>query len=44
VVFGASWAGVGSARLAALFQRHVGAVKIGLAIVFAGLAVLTLVG
>jgi cytochrome c biogenesis protein CcdA len=44
VVFAASYAGTGQARLVAFFQRRLGAVKIGLAILFAGLAVLTLVG
>jgi cytochrome c biogenesis protein CcdA len=44
VVFGASWAGVGSAGLASLFRAHAGKVKLGLAAVFIGLAVLTLVG
>ncbi len=43
VVFGASWAGVGSAGLARLFRAHAGKVKLGLAAVFAGLAALTLV-
>jgi cytochrome c biogenesis protein CcdA len=43
-VFAASYAGVSSARIAAAFQARMGLVKIGLAVVFAGLAVLTLVG
>jgi cytochrome c biogenesis protein CcdA len=44
VVFGASWLGVTSGRITAVFQAHMGKVKLGLAVVFAGLAVLTLVG
>ncbi|MGO9310474.1 MAG: hypothetical protein ACLQDL_15815 [Spirochaetia bacterium] len=44
VVFGASYLGVTSARLTAAFQTHMGKVKLGLAVVFAGLAVFTLVG
>jgi len=44
VVFGASWLGVTSGRITAAFQAHMGKVKLGLAVVFAGLAVLTLVG
>jgi cytochrome c biogenesis protein CcdA len=43
-VFGASYAGVSSARITAAFQRRMGAVKLGLAVVFAGLAIFTLVG
>lgn len=43
VVFGASWLGVTSGRITAAFQAHMGKVKLGLAVVFAGLAVLTLV-
>ena len=42
-VFAASLGGVSSSRIASSFQRHMGAVKIGLAVVFAGLAVVTLV-
>ncbi len=41
-VFAASWAGVTSQRLAVLFQRRVGAVKLALAVFFLALAVLTL--
>lgn len=41
-VFAASWAGVGSRRLGALLQRHLVAVKVGLAVFFAALAALTL--
>jgi cytochrome c biogenesis protein CcdA len=44
VVFGASWLGVSSGRITALFQAHMGKVKLGLAAVFIGLAVFTLVG
>jgi cytochrome c biogenesis protein CcdA len=44
LVFGASWLGVTSGRITAVFQAHMGKVKLGLAVVFAGLAVLTLVG
>jgi cytochrome c biogenesis protein CcdA len=43
-VFGASWLGVSSGRITALFQAHMGKVKLGLAAVFIGLAVFTLVG
>jgi cytochrome c biogenesis protein CcdA len=43
VVFAASYAGTGQARIVALFQAHVGKVKIALGVVFAGLAVITLV-
>jgi cytochrome c biogenesis protein CcdA len=42
-VFAASYTGVSSSRIASSFQRHMGMVKIGLAVVFAGLAVVTLV-
>ncbi len=41
-VFAASWAGVTSRGLTAFFQRHLVAVKVALAVFFAGLAVLTL--
>jgi cytochrome c biogenesis protein CcdA len=44
VVFGASYLGVGSQKITTLFRAHMGKVKIGLAVVFAGLAVFTLVG
>ena len=44
VVFGASYLGVSSGRITAIFQSHMGKVKLGLAVVFAGLAVFTLVG
>ncbi len=44
VVFGASYLGVGSEKITTLFRAHMGKVKIGLAVVFAGLAVFTLVG
>jgi hypothetical protein len=44
VVFAASWLGVSSGRITAAFQAHMGQVKLGLAVVFVGLAVLTLVG
>jgi cytochrome c biogenesis protein CcdA len=44
VVFAASWLGVTSGRITAAFQVHMGKVKLGLAVVFVGLAVLTLVG
>jgi cytochrome c biogenesis protein CcdA len=43
VVFGASYLGVSSKRIADLFQRRMGAVKLLLAAVFAALAVLTLI-
>jgi cytochrome c biogenesis protein CcdA len=43
-VFAGSYLGVSSARIAAAFQAHMGKVKLGLAVVFAGLAVFTLVG
>ena len=43
VVFAGSYLGVSSARITAAFQKHMGKVKLGLAVVFAGLAVLTLV-
>ena len=42
VVFAASWLGVTSGRITAAFQAHMGKVKLGLAVVFIGLAVLTL--
>jgi cytochrome c biogenesis protein CcdA len=44
VVFGASYMGVSSGRITALFQARMGLVKIGLAVFFVGLAVFTLVG
>ena len=44
VVFGASYLGVSSGRITALFQAHMGKVKLGLAVVFIGLAIFTLVG
>ncbi len=43
-VFLASYLGVSSGRITALFQAHMGKVKLGLAAVFAALAVFTLVG
>jgi cytochrome c biogenesis protein CcdA len=42
-VFAASYTGVSSSRIASSFQRHRGKVKIGPAVVFAGLAEVTLV-
>ncbi len=42
VVFAASALGVSSARIASLYQRRMGAVKLGLAAVFLGLAAVTL--
>jgi cytochrome c biogenesis protein CcdA len=44
VVFGASYLGVSSGRITTVFQAHMGKVKLGLAVVFLGLAVFTLVG
>jgi cytochrome c biogenesis protein CcdA len=44
VVFAASYFGVSSGRITTLFQRHMGTVKLLLAVVFLGLAVFTLVG
>jgi len=44
VVFGGSYYGVSSTRVTSFFQAHMGKVKLGLAFVFAGLAVFTLVG
>lgn len=44
LVFAGSFYGVSSARITTFFQTHMGKVKLGLAIVFAGLAVFTLVG
>jgi len=41
-VFVLAWRGVSSRRLTELAQTHLGAVKLALAVVFAGLAVLTL--
>jgi len=43
-VFAASWFGVSSKRIASVFQRRMGAVKLGLAAVFLVLAALTLLG
>jgi len=43
-VFAASWLGVSSGKITALFQKHMGAVKLGLAAVFLGLAAFTLWG
>jgi cytochrome c biogenesis protein CcdA len=43
-VFAAAYFGVGSKRIAGLFQRHMAAVKIGLALFFLCLAVVTLAG
>jgi cytochrome c biogenesis protein CcdA len=43
VVFGASYLGVSSGKLTTALQAHMGKVKLGLAIVFVGLAVFTLV-
>ena len=42
VVFVVAWRGVSSRRLTAFAQAHLGAVKLALAVVFAGLAALTL--
>jgi cytochrome c biogenesis protein CcdA len=44
VVFAASYLGVSSGRITKVFQRHMGLVKLLLAVVFLGLAVFTLVG
>ena len=44
VVFAATYFGVGSQRITAVFQANVGKVKLALAVVFVGLAVFTLVG
>jgi cytochrome c biogenesis protein CcdA len=44
LVFGASYLGVSSGRITAAFQAHMGKAKLGLAVVFIGLAVFTLVG
>jgi cytochrome c biogenesis protein CcdA len=41
VVFAASYLGVGSKRITALFQKQLGKVKLALALVFLGLAILT---
>ncbi len=43
-VFTASYFGVGSKKITELFQKHLAAVKLGLAIVFVLLAVLTVIG
>ncbi len=43
-VFAASYLGVGSERVTRLFQRHMAAVKMGLAVFFLGLAIFTLAG
>jgi cytochrome c biogenesis protein CcdA len=42
-VFGASYAGVSSAGIARLFQIHMGKVKLGVVVLFIGLAVFTIV-
>jgi cytochrome c biogenesis protein CcdA len=42
VVFGASYLGVSSKRITVIFQRRMGAIKLGLAVVFLALAALTL--
>jgi cytochrome c biogenesis protein CcdA len=42
VVFAASYFGASSKRITALFQRHLGKLKLALALVFLGLAALTL--
>ena len=42
VVFGASYLGVSSKRITAIFQKRMGAIKLGLAAVFVLLAVLTI--
>jgi hypothetical protein len=44
IVFGVSYFGVSSGRIASFFQAHMGLVKVFLAVFFAGLAVFTLVG
>ncbi len=44
VVFAVSYFGVSSARITTAFQKHMGKVKLALAVVFVGLAVFTLVG
>jgi cytochrome c biogenesis protein CcdA len=44
VVFGASYLGVSSQRITTVFQAHMGKVKLALAVVFVGLAAITLVG
>jgi cytochrome c biogenesis protein CcdA len=43
-VFAASYLGVSSGRITTAFQKHMGTVKLLLAVVFLGLAVFTLVG
>ena len=43
-VFAASYLGVSSQKITSAFQAHMGAVKLALAVVFAGLAVFTIVG
>lgn len=42
VVFGASYFGVSSKRITVMFQKRMGAIKLGLAVVFLALAALTL--
>ena len=44
VVFAGSYFGVSSARITTVFQKHMGKVKLALAVLFVGLAVFTLVG
>jgi cytochrome c biogenesis protein CcdA len=44
LVFAGTYYGVSSARITTFFRAHMGKVKLGLAAVFAGLAVFTLVG
>ena len=44
VVFGGELPGRELGRITAVFQAHMGKVKLGLAVVFVGLAVFTLVG
>jgi cytochrome c biogenesis protein CcdA len=44
IVFGASYMGVGSERITKFFQKHMAAVKLGLAAFFLGLAAVTLAG
>lgn len=41
VVFGLAYAGISMKKLGSFFERHVAVVKVGLAVVFAGLAVMT---
>lgn len=42
VVFALSYAGVGSKKITVVFQKHMGSVKLATAVLFAGLACLTL--